>query len=174
MIPAILSVLGSSGFGAILGTAGAWLTRKEERKKQKQEHAFQIAMSKISLEESKLDREHELAIADKERIQAETEGQIASELIDSESFKESIISSRIKTGVKAIDGIRALMRPLITVYLLIITTWMSLKIAALVGGMESLDPVELFNLYKSIIENIIFLTVTAVTWWFGTRGINKK
>lgn len=174
MIPAILSVLGSSGFGAILGTAGAWLTRKEERKKQKQEHDFQIEMSKINLEESKLDREHELAIADKERKHAETEGQIAGELIDSESFKESIISSRIKSGIKIIDGIRALMRPLITVYLLIITTWMSLKIAALVGGMESLDPEELFNLYRSIIENIIFLTVTAVTWWFGTRNINKK
>lgn len=174
MIPAILSVLGSSGFGAILGTAGAWLTRKEERKKQKQEHSFQIEMSKINLEESRLDRVHELSMADKERIQAETEGQIAGELIDSESFKESIISSRTKSGIKIIDGIRSLMRPLITVYLLVISSIVAFSVSGLVGGLESFDHGKLFVLYAGIISDLSFLTITAVTWWFGTRNVNRK
>jgi hypothetical protein len=173
MIPAILSILSSSGFGAILGTVGAFFTRAQETKKQKQDNDFQLEMAKISLKESESERVHELEMADKERKQAETEGQIAGELIDSESFKESIISSRVKSGIKIIDGIRALMRPLITIYLLVVSTFMALKINTLVGGLESLPPEKMFGLYVQIISDLLFLTMTAVTWWFGTRNIKR-
>jgi hypothetical protein len=173
MIPAILSILSSSGFGAILGTVGAFFTRAQETKKQKQDHEFQIEMAKLNLEESKADRVHELDMADKERKQAETEGQIAGELIDSESFKESIISSRVKSGIKIIDGIRALMRPLITIYLLAISSIVAVEISSLVGGLESFDAEKLFDLYTGVISDLGFLTMTAVTWWFGTRNIKR-
>jgi hypothetical protein len=174
MISAIISILSSSGFGAILGTVGAFFTRAQETKKQKLDHDFQIAMAKLNLEESKLDREHELAIADKERKQAETEGEISKELIDAESFKESVISSRVKSGIKIIDGIRALMRPVIAIYLLVISTMVAIDISLVVGGIDSFDHDKLFILYSGIISDLSFLTMTAVTWWFGTRNINRK
>lgn len=174
MITEILSIITSSGFGAILGVFGSYLTRKEERKKQKQEHDFQLEMAKINLEESKRDRDHEIAIADKERKHAETDGEIATELIDAESFKESIISGRTKSGIKIIDGLQKVMRLVITSFLLIFVATLTFDIAETIGGLEAIDNAELVELYVKIISDILFLTMVAVGWYFGKRATNKQ
>ncbi|ABC28924.1 hypothetical protein HCH_02094 [Hahella chejuensis KCTC 2396] len=68
-----------------------------------------------------------------------------------------------------VDAIRDLMRPLITVYLLILATFVTLNISRHLGGVGALSPVDLMVLYKEAIAQMLFLTTTAVTWWFGSR-----
>ncbi|MBU6955983.1 hypothetical protein KP814_31850 [Hahella sp. HN01] len=68
-----------------------------------------------------------------------------------------------------VDAIRGLMRPLITVYLLILATFVTLNISRHLGGVGALSPVDLMALYKEAIAKMLFLTTTAVTWWFGSR-----
>ncbi|OGD52542.1 hypothetical protein A3K80_09165, partial [Candidatus Bathyarchaeota archaeon RBG_13_38_9] len=173
MIGEIISIFTSGGFGAIVGGIGSIFTRIEERKAKKDQYEHDLEMAKIALEESKLDRDHELAMADKERIKAEVEGEIETKKLDYQALIESVKDASKPTGIKWVDGVRALMRPLITTYLLIVSTVIAVQVFRYTKGLESLSPAEILTMYKDLISNINFLTNVAVTWWFGTRSTNK-
>jgi len=185
MISTLIGLFSSAGFGAVTGILGSWLTRNEERKQKKLDNDFRIEMAKINLEESKLDRQHEIDMADKQRIEAETEGSIEKDLIkmkgevesekaDAQSFIASIRSSSKPVGIKWIDGLQKIMRVVITVYLLVIVTKFSFDVNTIVGGLGSIDASELVKLYVKIISDMLFLTMVAVGWYFGKRATNKK
>jgi hypothetical protein len=78
------------------------------------------------------------------------------------------------SGVKFVDGFRALMRPLITIYLLGLATFIAINISAIIGGLESIPVGSLVEMYISIISDILFLTLTAVTWWFASRAHHRN
>ena len=71
--------------------------------------------------------------------------------------------------ISFVDAIRGLMRPLITIYLLIIATFVVINIGSYIGGLESLEKAEMVTMFKNTITQIMFLVTTAVTWWFGSR-----
>lgn len=70
---------------------------------------------------------HELANADSDRQTEQVKGQIQKEVIQGQAFKESIKTQAINTGVKLVDAIRGVMRPGITVYLLVASTLVATK-----------------------------------------------
>jgi len=185
MILSIISLLSSASFGAITGILGAFLTRIEERKQKKIDNDFKIEMAKINLEESKLDRQHEIDMADKKRIEEETEGAIEKDLIetkgkaeseklDAKSFMASIEAASKPTGIKWIDALQKLMRVMITIYLLVVVTKFSFDVNTLVGGLKAIGNDKLVDLYVKIISDMLFLTMVAVGWYFGKRATNKK
>ena len=102
------------------------------------------------------------------------EGSVAIDQAEIEAFTDGLKEQSKNYGIKVVDGIRGLMRPLITVYLLVIATLLTLKINQLVGGLDSLEMSELKGIYDNVINQMLFLTATAVTWWFGSRPSSQR
>mgnify|MGYP006163468995 FL=1 len=171
---ALLSILTSTGAGGIIGVVGSWLTKREERKNTQLQFERDVKLAEIRKDEAKNEADHELAIADKQIERAEVEGSLAVGQSEVEAFSKGLKEQNKTYGIKIVDGIRGLMRPLITVYLLVIATLLTLKINELVGGLDSLEMSELKGIYDNVINQMLFLTATAVTWWFGSRPSSQR
>ena len=171
---ALLSILTSTGAGGIIGVVGSWLTKREERKNIQLQFERDVKLAEIRKDEAKIEADHELALADKQIERAQVEGSVAIDQAEIEAFTDGLKEQSKNYGIKAVDGIRGLMRPLITVYLLVIATLLTLKINQLVGGLDSLEMSELKGIYDNVINQMLFLTATAVTWWFGSRPSSQR
>ena len=174
MLEILSGIMASSGFGVITGLVGSFLTKLEERKLRQAMNAHELEMANIDLQRDKLDHAHDLALADKQMDFAQVEGAIARDLAETNNIAETIKAQARPSGNAIIDGVLRFIRPAITAYLLVIVTILALKLHELTGGLERLDVEELFSLYKHIIYQLVFLTVTAVAWWFGSRGANAR
>ncbi|MDG9670869.1 hypothetical protein ONV78_24230 [Hahella sp. CR1] len=169
MLEGLLALFSSSGLGALVGMFGSWLTKREERKDQQFRLTYELKMATLRKQEAELQYNHELALADKQILRADTEGRINRDIAETAAFKDGLKEQSQTYGMWFVDAIRGLMRPLITVYLLVLATFVTLNISSHLGGVGALSPVELMILYKEAIAQMLFLTTTAVTWWFGSR-----
>ncbi|MES2662272.1 MAG: hypothetical protein V4629_03120 [Pseudomonadota bacterium] len=152
----MLDLLASAAGGGILGTIGALSKAGLEFVGKKEENAHQLKMREIDLRH--FDKQIEKA-----RVEGETGKEIALINAREASLQASFESDKATYGNQYIDAIRGLMRPLITCYLLIQQTSISYKLFT--AGAEI--PPELF---AEAINSTVFLTTTAVTWWFGSRS----
>lgn len=59
-----------------------------------------------------------------------------------------------------VDFLRGFVRPFLTLYLVVVVTVMYLRTE---GGTINA---------QSVVDTILYLAVTACTWWFGSRGTN--
>ena len=169
----LFSLLSTTGAGGIMGLVGSWLTKREERENLKVTNAHEKAMATIRMHEQKLEANHELAMADKQLERAQVEGNIAIEQGEIAAFNTSLLQQGKSTGIAFVEAIRGLMRPAITIYLLVIASIIAYNINGLIGGIKQLPTEELLMTYKEIIQQLLFLTATAVTWWFGLRPSTK-
>lgn len=118
----------------------------------------------------------ELEIA---REEAVTRTKIASieatakvEAEDAKALGESFKLEPKKYGIKWLDILRGSIRPVLTVYLCLLTTLVYLQTRKLLGIDIPIDIAA--DLLKKIIDTVLFLTVTACSWWFGSRGVKSK
>jgi len=169
MLDAILGIASSSGLGAIVGLVGSWMAKREQRKLDELNNAHEISMAEIDLRRDEAESKQALAMADKQIEQAQAESEIASEVAAGEAFSLSQETANKSSGVQWVDGIRSLMRPVITIYLLIVVTYITYNIHQTLGGLNALGTSDLYSLYSHIINQTVFLAVTATLWWFGSR-----
>lgn len=165
----LLELFASSGFGGIIGMIGSFMTRKIELAKMKEQNQFELKTRELDMQEASNERSHELSMADKQMQRAKVEGEMNEREIEAESFKETVKQAAISTGIKFVDAIKGLMRPAITVYLLINTTVLTFAVGSITGGLDNIPSNELADLYKTIILQVVALTALAVSWWFGSR-----
>lgn len=170
----LVGLLTSTSTGGIIGVLGSWLTKREERKNIQLKYEYEVKMSEIRKEEARIESDHELAMADKQIERAQVEGELAIGEQEVIAFREGLKEQTKTYGIMLVDSIRGLMRPLITIYLLVIATFVMIKINGIVGGFEEFDQEELMNTYKGVIDQVLFLTATAVTWWFGSRPSSQR
>jgi hypothetical protein len=135
--------------------------------------------------ENKQKHGHELAIMEMEIKQMGVEAQIAKDVAELEmegkdrtaawaaleaSYKES--TSRMSTGdsgwLVAVDVVRGLMRPVITLGLLIMIGAIYFTVAVDLVGPDG-TPMRVF-----IINIVLYVGTTAVLWWFGTRNLSPS
>lgn len=131
--------------------------------------------AKLKAEIAKADREHDLAIRKLDNEAMAQEWAQRTKVADIEADAQVQVASynepgRYSKSVKpttgqgwvlvCLDALRGSIRPILTVYMCIISTAMFYK--ALKSG-ASIDP-------KPIVDTILFLTTTSVSWWFGSRG----
>lgn len=169
----ILETLGalasSSGLGAIVGVVGNSIGRWQEAKQQEAERKHEIQSRELDLKELEIQHSQELELADKQMQIAETEGKISADIKDAEAFTESQRNAFTPSGIKWVDGVRSLMRPVISVYLLAVTTYTAVVVFSEIGGLEQLPADVLLSTAQQVIQQVLFLTTVAVTWWFGSR-----
>lgn len=173
MLETLLGILASGGTGAIVGLIGSIAIKWLDLKVLKEKLTVEVKMAEIRTRELELEQSHALALADKEIDKAEVEGKITLDVAEMQAFAESQKAQAIRYG-GVVDSIRGLMRPVITLFLLIASTWILYRVWQMVGGLQALDQDELLALFKSQIDAMTFLTMTAVTWWFGSRPSAQK
>jgi hypothetical protein len=162
---AIISFLGSGAFGSIIGALFAWLNRREERAVQAEKYKHEQAMVGLQNQQN-------LLLADKAKEQVREAGQQAVAKAEVDAFAKSQETFRPKTAfMEVVNGV---IRPLITIYLLVAGTYIAFEVNTLVGGLKSFDPATLFTLYGSVIDQVFFLLNLTVSWWFGARGSSPR
>lgn len=144
-----MTLLASPVLGGITGVIGTWLTRKQEIEIMKERNSHERNMLQLR-SDNKIRETEAQSVADNDRLEGE-------------AFKESQKSSSIG------ETIRSATRVVLVVYLTVLMTWLAMKVHNIVGGIESLPMDSLFILYSDIINSILYLSVTAVTWYFGQR-----
>ncbi|GAA5184059.1 hypothetical protein GCM10025771_37190 [Niveibacterium umoris] len=74
-----------------------------------------------------------------------------------------------------VDFVRGMIRPFLTIYLVIVATVMFAwaRTLAAPNGNSVIDPIQAATLVKSIIDTLLYLATTCVVWWFGVRPSQK-
>jgi hypothetical protein len=158
MIELLLSFATSGGLGGLIGLIGSWLTKWEERKTRQLEMGHELAMAEISLREMDKEMEMQAEIAKQAVNKAEVAG-----------WEETQ-----KAGSNFGEAIKAIVRPTITVYLLVLSTWIAWSTFEILGGIEQIGGGEYYlSVARQVVNQCLFLTTVAVTWWFGARPAHK-
>lgn len=159
MISSIVGLLASPLLGSIVGFFGSWSTKVEERKKLSLELNHEARMADINHR----NKVEELKV----------EGAINVEIEDIKAFDSSQTYGNQNSGVGWIDAIRTLIRPILTVYLLTVTSYLGYSLSMMIGGLEALPANEILSLYREIILSLLGLTSMSISWWYGSRGIKQ-
>lgn len=154
------------GAAGITGLLGGMVSKYFEAKAKREQYRYEEAMRKLDIAEARLERDHELSMADKEMERAQIEGNIAIEEGELRAFNTS------QTEGNRVEGILKFVRPGITFYLLVTVSILFAAIWKSVGGLEAFEPSELVVLLKDMTNAAIYLTVMCIGWWFGSRGGN--
>lgn len=116
---------------------------------------------------------------------AQEEGATARDVAETNAFSETLLkeperfsnASTLTTGQQWVmvflDALRGVVRPLLTIYLCALTTYVWVQVRALVAA-ENLDGEAALGVWKMVVGNILYLTTTVVLWWFGTRNRQKQ
>ncbi len=153
----ILDILGSAGFGSLLGGVFGYLTKREERANMQMKFNHEVDMleattdSQIRLSEAKIE-----------------ETRVAGELdIEKEETKAFTESQKSKTDFS--EYVKSCVRPLILIILFYQTYRILSSLEEITGGLEVLPPSEVLDLYRIVVLSVTGLTATAVGWYFAAR-----
>lgn len=150
--------------------------QKQELDKLQAQHAHEQAMRRIDVELMREEWAQRVKVA-------EVEGETKREVADAQAFAASFAAEpqRYSEGVTPgrvgglllvlADVLRGIVRPGLTVYLAWISTAIylqSVKTLALINA--PLEQQLLVRLHEQIVLTLLYLFVTCVLWWFGTRN----
>lgn len=78
-------------------------------------------------------------------------------------------------GFAFVDWLRGFMRPAMTIYLIGMTTVITFMAWNIMQkfGMDTITPAQAIVIFTQVIDIVIYLTVSCVTWWFGDRRMAK-
>lgn len=154
----LLDILGSAGFGSLLGGIFGYLSKREEREtmQMKFNHEVNIleAKTKATIEVAKMNVE-EVKVA----------GMLLVDKLEAEAF---VVSQKVTS--KFSEALKSLIRPLILGVLMYQTYLILNSLEELTGGLESLPTEDVVNLYKIVVLSVTGLTATAVGWYFAARS----
>lgn len=143
-------------FGAAINTVGEYLKTKEQNRHEEVMETYRIQ-------------------------ELEKQGEIKQNIAETEAFKESYGNDRATyfTGVPGkiegfmlalVDLFRGFTRPAATWYLLGLTTWITVMAWQVARALEiPLSTDQVYTILYDVVLIVMYLTVTAVAWWFGTR-----
>ena len=181
----MLELLGSAFAGGATGLVGSLFSDVAGyfNTKQQNKHDEKMAAHELAV----MDKEGELlareAESERDRIQLVTDGEIAK--AEESSFQTALkddskilqAASRSTSKLLLITAfIRTMVRPLLTLYLSVLTTLIYYKSHVIIekSGEIFWGSAQAFQLHSDIVNTIIYLTATAVLFWFGQRKKSDK
>jgi hypothetical protein len=146
----ILEILGSAGFGSLLGGVFGYLGKREERHNLEMRFKHEETMVAVKTDSA-------IKLAD-------TQGKWEVEKTDASAFQEGQ-----KTKSSAGDFLKAIVRPLILACLMWQSYLIYMSLEKMTGGLGSLPPEAVLDLYRLLVLSVIGLTGTAIGWYFSVR-----
>jgi hypothetical protein len=196
MFETILSVLGSAAGGSFIGMIGTAIKGFQEYKDRQAERRHELEMRRLDQSDMRL--EAELAIKQTEveftgkAHLADIEGAVARDVAAAELQGKSydndkaeyskgvlnklsgIFGNMMRSLLVFVDVARGMMRPSITVYLIIIESLICYQLYQLLLKFNAPPAEETMKLFIVVVNSVVFLTATAVTWWFGSRPNQQR
>jgi hypothetical protein len=167
-----LSSLLSGGVTGILGSVVSNVTDFFEQRRKNQ---HELELRKLDIKE--MEKEYEYR-KDVTAQKTQAEAQAISYEHDSRSYTSGmkIKSPWLKAPLVLVDLVRGLVRPALTVFLIALVWMTFLKVQQVIdaAGMEAIKPQKALGIYASVVDMILYLASTAVTWWFGTRPRSQQ
>ena len=148
----LMDVFSSTGFGAAIGFLGNIVQRYQEIKliKIQNEHEATMLTARTDAQ---------LKLADKDIEKTEVQGRMKLLLEEAKAFRESQKQANAYGWV----------RPFITIYLVTLSTAITIAVWEMVDGLQSLPAADMVPLLRIVILQVLALTSLAVGWWFGSR-----
>jgi hypothetical protein len=183
MLEIVGTIFGSIFSGGATGLLGVIFQRFADYKNKQldiqveaQKQANAIAMKEVDAKIMAQEWAARLQVT-----QTEVEGR--SDVASTEAFAKSYelepklyATGKLSNGQRwvmvCLDAVRGLVRPVLTIYLCILTTlvyWEAKTLMTPEAGQAAA-----YELTKLIVGSILYLTTTCVLWWFGTRNSDKK
>lgn len=154
---AITNVLGGGVVGALGSAFTRWHQGRLELDKLKVQTGHELALGELELRQLELSSKIEV---DKAAYAALTESFAA----DSAHYSNNGQSSLI---MLVVDAVRGLIRPLLTLLLVVCTSYLGVTL-----GTDSVIPDSTkAELLTQIITGLVGCTSMALSWWFGARSI---
>ncbi len=173
------------GLGTVLsgitGLIGGYLAKRENRKLVQIENDHEARMANLDMKADEIQLQATLKLADKKIEQAQTEGEIQSEIIyqkaeakvneiDAKGFAAAMSVASKPTGFDWVDKFRALTRPLLTWLIFVFILIIFSVLQSIVGEAVAKNIPLLTELYIYLVQSVIYLFIMAVSWWFMSRG----
>lgn len=178
-------------FGVITGLLGTGLTSFTNLKMQKLKNEHDIALVRAETEAMKAEAEANIKITETQ-VQGELamiEEQNFGKVLEAgnkpvlsnqnlaklfEHWSTAIFGTIIVFLLGIVEFLRTFMRPGLTAYLVILTSWITWYSADILSAKaELLSATEASGLFLKVVEIVIYLTVSSVTWWFADRRVAK-
>lgn len=186
MLEILGSVLGNVLSGGATGLIGVIAQRWADYQNRK----LEIQLEKQRAENALAVRKQDLEIMDREwrgRVEvAQTEGATAVSVADANAFAKSFqmepkqysdsskLTPRQQWVMVGLDALRGAIRPLLTVYLCLLTTLVWFQVRSVLGQTQGMDVAAAMEVWKMVVGQILYLTTTCTLWWFGTRNKSKQ
>lgn len=177
-------LIGSAASGGIFGLLGngikSWFDQKAEQAKMNHEIKMrEMDQQEITLEHSLKMKEIEEQV--KGDIAKATQSRMATEANAAAEVDKAAIGLRQASyemdkatyGGGFVDIIRGMMRPVLTLYFAVLMSLIAWELMKINDG-QFVNPTEAQAMFKDVINAIIFLATTSVTWWFGSRPNRRK
>ncbi len=174
MIETLLSGAVTGFLGGVVGKVFDYKSKKLDIELNKQKFQNEVELRKVDLELMKEEWAQRVKVA-------QVEGEAKVEVEDSKAFNMALTSEpkRYYEGTEytptqrwlmiLLDALRAAVRPGLTIYLCLLTTLVYKQAHTLLNGNVVL-PSMAYDLVNQIIQTILYLAVTCVCFWFGSRG----
>jgi hypothetical protein len=179
------TIFGSIFSGGATGLLGVIIQRWADYKNKQLD--IQVEREKRETEIAKRKADAEVMreeYAGKLRV-AQEEGATARDVAETNAFSQTLFkeperysnAARLTVGQQwmmvLLDALRGSVRPLLTIYLCALTTYVWIQVRTIVAN-ESLDADAALQVWTMVVQNILYLTTTVTLWWFGTRNRQKQ
>ena len=175
-----LTSLISGGVSGLLGTAiGSYFTFKSKQldiELQKEKYTNEIELKKadaaIMAQEWAARTQIAQTTADAQVEAEDAKGFTASLTSEPERYATGTLTTKQGWLMVGLDFFRGIIRPSLTLYLAALTTLIYLQARALIG--TGITAEQATGLVEKIIDTVLYLTTTAVLWYFGSRIHDKR
>jgi hypothetical protein len=181
MLELLGTVFGSIFSGGATGLLGVALQRFSDYQNRKLDLQLERERRETEIAKRKADAEiMREEWAGRMKV-AQEEGETAKDVAASEAFAKTLWheperysdAKRLSAGQQWImvilDALRGAVRPLLTVYLCALTTYVWVQVRGVLST-EDLESAAALDVWKLVVSQILYLTTTVVLWWFGTRN----
>ena len=160
----IISGAVSVGSGGVFGLIGSGIGAISKYFQEKQRQNWKLKewdhekdLLKMQMEAQKVETELEMAISAQEGSYNGLSASIEAE-------------TALKSNHPAVNGIRSLFRPFVTVMIWVLATWVFYEVVK--GSLKVwFDQVEIKDIIQYMVYTIFFCASTALMWWFGDRAL---
>lgn len=162
--------------GSVVSSVYAYKSKQLDIELQKEKYANEVELKKADaaiMAQEWTARTQIAATTAEAQMDSEASKAFAASLSsEPQRYAEGSLTPRQTWLMVLLDFARGIIRPGLTLYLVVITTLIYFQARSLMGaGMSAEQAVDLLSL---IVKTVLYLTSTTVLWWFGTRFKKEK
>lgn len=177
LLGTIFGAIFSGGATGLIGVAiqrfADYKNKKLDIQIEKERRETEIAKRRADAEIMQAEYAGKLKVSQEEgatsRDVAETNAFAQTLFKEPERYSQGTFTTGQQWVLVVLDALRGSVRPLLTIYLCALTTYVWVQVRTLVAS-ENLDTAAALEVWKMVVQNILYLTTTVTLWWFGTRN----